>query len=44
MSDTERKEITETVEAITQLDDGAKQFILGYAAGVVAATREQKAS
>lgn len=43
MSDTERKEITETVEAITELDDGAKQFILGYAAGVVAA-RDKQAS
>ena len=43
MSDTERKEITEAIEAIIELDDGTKQFILGYAAGIVAA-RDKQAS
>ena len=40
MNEQERREIAETIEALMALDEKARQFILGYAAGVAAcATR-----
>lgn len=44
MSDMEREVITEAVEAIKALDESGKQFVLGFAAGVAAASAERKAS
>ena len=40
MNEQERREIAETIEALMALYEKARQFILGYAAGVAAcATR-----
>lgn len=39
MNEQERREIAETIEALMALDEKARQFILGYAAGVASAAR-----
>lgn len=44
MSENERKEIAEVVQALGALDDGAKQFVLGYAVGVAATMQDKEAS
>lgn len=36
MNEQERREIAETIRALMALDEKARQFILGYAAGVAA--------
>jgi hypothetical protein len=39
MSEQDRMEIAETIKALMALDEKARQFILGYAAGIASAAR-----
>lgn len=43
MNEQDRMEIAETIQALMALDEKARQFILGYAAGVAASVARASA-